>query len=105
VTIEIRFLDEAIAELDHAAGWYQSQRDGLGLTFLAAVDRAVDSIERWPRTGPLVDQVPDHLEVRRAPIVRFPYHLAYMITDDVLFVLAIAHEHRRPGYWSERTDS
>jgi toxin ParE1/3/4 len=105
VTIEIRFLDEAIEELEGAAAWYQSQRDGLGLTFLAAVDRTVDSIERWPRSGPLADQVAEHLEVRRAPIARFPYYLAYMVTNDVLFVLAVAHEHRRPGYWTERTDS
>ncbi len=105
MTIEIRFLDEAIEELDDAAAWYQSQRDGLGLTFLAAVDRAVDSIERWPRTGPLAEQVAEHLEVRRAPIARFPYYLAYMATNDVLFVLAVAHEHRRPGYWSGRADS
>ncbi len=105
MTIEIRFLDEAIEELDGAAAWYQSQGDGLGLTFLAAVDRTVDSIQRWPRTGPLAEQVAEHLEVRRAPIARFPYYLAYMITNEVLFVLAVADGHRRPGYRSERTDS
>jgi len=38
----ILFEPEASAELEEAARWYEAQRSGLGLAFLAAVDRAVE---------------------------------------------------------------
>jgi plasmid stabilization system protein ParE len=105
VTIEVRFVDEAVAELDDAVLWYEEQREGLGLAFLAAVDRAVGSVERWPRVGTLVEDVPDDLEARRVPVPRFPYFFAYLVADNIIIVLAVAHERRRPRYWSDRTGS
>jgi hypothetical protein len=59
--------------------WYENQRRGLGLTFLAAVDRAVESITRWPRAGSFVEFVSDDLEVRgdgsTVPVLRCLPHL------------------------------
>jgi hypothetical protein len=51
VTASVRFLDEAVAELEDASSWYQEQRSGLGLVFLAAADRTIDRVSRWPKTG------------------------------------------------------
>jgi hypothetical protein len=42
------------------------------------------------------------LEVRRLPVAGFPYHLIYLPRDDAIHVLAVAHDHRRPGYWTRR---
>ena len=47
-------------------------------------------------------EVPDDLEVRRLPVARFPYHVVYLLLHEVIHVLAIAHDHRRPGYWTSR---
>jgi hypothetical protein len=47
-------------------------------------------------------RVQGHPEIRRAPLERFPYRLIYAVGEDELFVLAIAHERRRPGYWGDR---
>jgi toxin ParE1/3/4 len=33
---------------------------------------------------------------------RFPYWLVYMVSEDEIRVLAVAHHSRRPGYWKER---
>jgi hypothetical protein len=63
VTVEIRFVDEAVTELDDAALWYEDRRAGLGV---------VESIERWPRASPLVGEVSEELEVRQVPVPRFP---------------------------------
>ena len=38
----------------------------------------------------------------RAPISRFPYHVAYIVADDPARILAIAHDRRRPNYWASR---
>ena len=43
---DARFHTEA-----HAARWYEQRHAGLGLAFVAAVDRAVESIVRWPQAG------------------------------------------------------
>jgi hypothetical protein len=33
---------------------------------------------------------------------RFPFALPYVMREDLVVVLAIAHVRRRPGYWLER---
>jgi hypothetical protein len=79
------------------------RRAGLGHAFLTAVDRAIEMIGRWPDSGPHVEGLPAELPVRRVPVNRFPYYLAYLVTSDAIHVLAVAHERRRPRYWSGRT--
>ena len=39
---------EAAVELEHAALWYERQRPGLGIEFLAPIDTTLDRIDRWP---------------------------------------------------------
>jgi hypothetical protein len=34
---------------------------------------------------------------------RFPFSIVYSIQGDTLFVIAVAHASRRPGYWKRRT--
>jgi hypothetical protein len=33
---------------------------------------------------------------------RFPYGIVYQIRGDEISIVAVAHLHRQPGYWSER---
>lgn len=33
---------------------------------------------------------------------KFPYQLIYVVREGEIFVLAYAHEARRPGYWAHR---
>jgi plasmid stabilization system protein ParE len=102
VSLAVRFSAEAAAELDDAAAWYDEQRPGLGTAFIDAVATAAASLANWPRSGAPVAGLAADLEVRRAPVGRFPYHLAYLVTDDHIRVLAVAHDRRRPGYWRSR---
>lgn len=100
----VTFEPEASHELEAAALWYEAQRSGLGLTFLAAVDRTVDHLATWPDAGTSVPGVPAHVEVRQMPVVRFPYRVVYLVASRELQVLAVAHTRRRPGYWRSRTE-
>lgn len=101
---QVRFIPEASSELEDAARWYEQRHAGLGLAVLAAVDEAVESLVRWPQAGAPIDGLPEDLDVRRVPVSRFPYHLAYLVTEDEIHVLAIAHDRRRPVYWSGRVE-
>ena len=39
---------------------------------------------------------------RRYLFHRYPYALVYTLRGDTLFVVAVAHLHRKPGYWRDR---
>lgn len=101
---QILFEPEAAHELEAAALWYEAQRSGLGLAFLATVDRTVEHVTAWPDTGTPVAGVSASLAVRQTPVTRFPYRVVYMVAHEDLRVLAIAHDRRRPGYWRSRTE-
>lgn len=32
----------------------------------------------------------------------FRFHVGYLVLDDRVRVLAVAHDHRKPGYWLPR---
>ncbi|WP_263310033.1 type II toxin-antitoxin system RelE/ParE family toxin [Brachybacterium atlanticum] len=93
----------ARAELLEAYDHYADIDDGaLGDQFIDAVESAAELILGWP------DGAPPYRGVQRAPAVRswhlgkFPYRLIYIVRAGEVFVLAYAHESRKPGYWTER---
>lgn len=76
----------------------------MGLALLEAVNEVSGRIARWSEAGaPDPDSRTDRV-VRRMPVRRFPYRVVWVITDDEIYVVAIAHTHRRPGYWRHRLE-
>jgi toxin ParE1/3/4 len=102
MTRRFRTEPEAAAELEDAAVWYESQRAGLGLELIAAVDATIERIGHWPEAAPHVPGIPRELSVRKAPVGSFPYGIAYLDTPDSLRILAFVHDRREPGYWHAR---
>ncbi len=98
------FGPDASAELREAARWYEQRHTGLGARFVVEVDVAVRSAARWPHSGAPVPGVREELQLRRLRVGRFPYHVVYLLADDVIHVLAVAHDRRRPGYWASRVE-
>ena len=39
---------------------------------------------------------------RRCLVHRFPYGVIYAVEDDVVYVAAVMHLKRKPGYWESR---
>jgi hypothetical protein len=67
-----------------------------------------DSSPSW--TQPLTPSnkhQPDMLRIytgtRRYLLKRYPYAVIYRELDDLIWVVAVAHGKRRPGYWKSRT--
>lgn len=89
--------DDADIEVEEAALWYEEERPGLGLEYIAAVSRVILDIGENPERFP-VWKVP----WRRALLRRFPYVVLYELEDDRVVVWAVAHSKRRPGYWVAR---
>jgi hypothetical protein len=79
------------------------RRSGLGDEFVAEVSAALDRIPDVPESYPLWPRVPAAAPmIRKAPIHRFPYVIAFERHQQHVLVLALAHAKRRPPYWLTR---
>lgn len=98
--MNIQLLEPAQQELDEAIAWYADQAPGLGDAFLIEILKALKLITQFPQAWH-----PLSLETRRCRLNRFPYSVIYSQEGDGLLVIAIAHQHRKPGYWRDRLQS
>ena len=95
--MKIRFLEIAQFELDDAIEYFNYEAPGLGNAFLTEVLNALDRIIKFPEAW-----YPCSKRTRRCLTRRFPYGIIYQIRENEILVVAIAHLHRKPGYWKDR---
>ncbi|MGH9648835.1 MAG: type II toxin-antitoxin system RelE/ParE family toxin [Bryobacteraceae bacterium] len=88
---------EADVELVGAAKYYECQREGLGRKFLHAVHLVLSAIQSNPERFPFRDR-----PARACRVSGFPYRVVYEVFPDGIYVLAIEHMSRKPGYWKAR---
>jgi plasmid stabilization system protein ParE len=98
--MRIEFSPEATTEFSDGVNYYERQMPGLGARFRADVRAALSRLRQWP----LATQV-ERGEIRRMLLSRFPYKLLYSVESDHIYILALAHLHRAPAYWVERSKS
>lgn len=91
------FHPEAEVEFIEAAAYYEGQVSGLGERFQVEIRRIVELLVSQSQLGTPVDP-----NLRKFILTRFPFTLYYSVTADVLYIEAVAHQSRRPGYWKER---
>jgi len=95
---EVTFHPSARAELDASADFYESRLSGLGLRFLAAVEETTNRIVELPDAGaPLAGGF------RRRLVSGFPFSIIYRAWGEEVYLVAVAHQHRRPGHWRDRS--
>jgi hypothetical protein len=97
--VEVRFHSEALAELVEAMDWYGLRSHHAKESFLDEFELAVARIREAPLRWPTY-----LLGTRKVRLRRFPFALVYDVGVDVAHVVAVAHLHRRPGYWRGRRD-
>lgn len=93
----VRILDDAIAEARAAFLWYRERSTAAAKRFRDELDRAIEAIGSSPETWPAYRE-----GTRRYLFRRFPFFVVYRVEGEEIHVLAIAHAHRRPGYWKDR---
>ncbi|MDA0841437.1 MAG: type II toxin-antitoxin system RelE/ParE family toxin [Planctomycetota bacterium] len=96
---ELIYHPEALSEAREVAVYYESNRDGLGREFLKAVDAAIERIEQFPEAWRKISG-----DFRRILLRRFPYGIIYSYLNDVIYVVAVMHLKRKPGYWKDRLE-
>ncbi len=95
-----RFHREALDEYMAAREWY-AERSEVAPAFVDSVERAIRKIRRMPRAAARVPHETRE-EIRRHVLRRFPYMIVYLVDPDEIFIVAVAHVRRLPGYWAGR---
>jgi plasmid stabilization system protein ParE len=94
---ELHLFEAANEEAEVARRWYGERSEVAQTAFLRELDHAVTVVSEAPQRWPKYIG-----RTRRYVFPTFPYSLVYFVQEDVVHVVAIAHQSRRPGYWRER---
>jgi len=95
--MKVEFLEPAYVEYQEAIEFYNLQSDGLGQKFIYEIDKTISIIKNYPES---FTEYTEH--TRKAVVNIFPYSIIYSIINKTIFVIAVAHQHRKPNYWSKR---
>jgi hypothetical protein len=95
--MKIEFHPEAYQEMLESARFYEERSQGLGADFLAAVEETTYRIQELPEAGAI-----ERGGLRKRLVSGFPFSILYEPLQDNIFIVAVMHQHRRPGYWKKR---
>ena len=77
--------------------WYESKSQGLGEDFITELESAFRLIMEIPDTWPLISS-----NFRRYLLNRFPFGVIYQVKKNEIYIVAVMHLSRKPGYWRKR---
>jgi plasmid stabilization system protein ParE len=98
--MKIIFSKIAKQELDDAVRFYEMEFEGLGKRFRAEIKKAALRISEYPNAWSIEKD-----DIRKCLLHKFPYKLLYSIESDHIFIIAVAHQHRKPDYWVDRNET
>ena len=84
-------------ELEDAREFYDLEVPGLGKRFQKEVKLGIRRICEYPLAW-----TKERGDVRKYILHKFPYKILYSIEEGYIYIIAIAHGHRRPDYWIDR---
>jgi plasmid stabilization system protein ParE len=93
----VKYHPLAASELVESAKFYEARRDLLGDAFLDLVEEAVSEICARPKWGH-----PGQTGARSWKVRRFPFRIVYLEHRERIWIVAVAHLSRKPGYWLNR---
>ena len=97
--MKYEFHPEAELEVLEAAARYEAEVPSLGLEFGGELERVIELLLENPELGAQVDG-----DIRHFVLRRFPFSVIYVATRDVVYILAVAHSSREPGYCILRSE-
>ncbi len=93
----IEYHPAARLEIAEALEWYEWHEAGLGARFLSELGHSERFIARHASLG-----TPYRYGTRKRRMHIFPYNLIYTVEPEAIWVIAVAHHARKPGYWLKR---
>lgn len=97
MTGEVRLHEAASAEFEAAFEWYLLRSEFVASKFSEEISLAIEKISEVPQRWPAAKS-----GVRKYVLPRFAFAIFYRELPSAVQMLAIAHGHRKPGYWAAR---
>ena len=88
---------EAIREAWEAFHWYEVRSERAAEAFWTELRRARNSITLHPASW-----MPYLHGTRCLKLNKYPFAIVYVERSERILGIAVAHLHRRPGYWRDR---
>ncbi len=88
------YAEAALEETLEIESYLEAQSSGLGGTFRTELNATVAALLEFPESAPVVSPK----AIRRRLLPRFPYVILYVLTEDLLLILAVAHTRRAPEF-------
>jgi hypothetical protein len=80
-----------------SARFFEEKDAGLGFDLTDAIQESINRIIKFPLLGSI-----ERRNIRKCLVRGFPFTILYEANPDHIFIAAIMHQHRRPGYWTKR---
>lgn len=93
----IQFLPEAVDDVREAALFYQGRVSGLGSRFRKELNAVLQTIA----LNPLIKRERSG-GYRRANMPSFPFYIVFILEDDKIIIVSVAHSSRNPAFWQSR---
>jgi plasmid stabilization system protein ParE len=98
----VRSHAEAEIEAEEARSYYEAKSPQVAFEFWTSLGAAADQMVRMPYSAPMW---PDRPYIRCLLLRKYRYKLVYSLEyleRDEIFIVALAHTSRTPGYWLNR---
>ena len=92
-----RFHPAAGAEFDEAGRYYVEINPDLGVRFFLEIERLIREVCADPQRFRKFDP-----PARRHFSTNFPYAIVFLDKPDCIWIVAVMHMKRSPGYWKSR---
>ncbi len=88
----------AQADILSSASWYEQQRPDWGVRFVSAIAQAGEKLPE------VVSHRRHHMHsgVFVASVSGYAQRLVYVVQEDAIVIVAVAHPSRDPDYWLKR---
>ena len=84
-------------DLWNSVTYYEEQQSGLVLEFETEIRSAFTAILKNPNLWPL-----KYGNYRKYILPRFPFNVWYEVLPNTIRIIAVAHQKRKPNYWTIR---
>lgn len=94
--MRVEISSSARQDIRSSVTFYVEQGAELAAAFLDDLDDACSLVSKFPEIGSPVED-----GNRKVVLQSYPHTLIYRVEGDRIFVLAVGHQRRKPGYWKK----
>jgi len=95
--MNVIFSTIAVEELNDAINFYNLESEELSHRFEDEIKKSINRILGYPYSWSI-----EKWDLRKCLLHKFPYKILYSVEDNHIFIIAVAHQHRKPDYWVDR---